>query len=44
LELPKTVERWSLTNLRWKPIKIDAKVVSHGRLVAFQMAEVTIPR
>jgi hypothetical protein len=26
------------------PIKIDAKVVSHGRYVAFQMAEVAIPR
>ena len=25
-------------------IKIGAKVVSHGRYIAFQMAEVTIPR
>ena len=25
-------------------IKIGAKVVSHGRYVAFQMAEVAIPR
>jgi hypothetical protein len=27
-----------------KPIKIGAKVVRHGRYVAFQMAEVAIPR
>ncbi len=26
------------------PVKIDAKVVSHGRYVTFQMAEVAIPR
>jgi hypothetical protein len=30
--------------LKDKPIKIGAKVVSHGRYVAFQMAEVAIPR
>jgi hypothetical protein len=30
--------------LREKLIKIGAKVVSHGRYVAFQMAEVSIPR
>ena len=30
---------------RWlAAIKIGAKVVSHGRYVAFQMAEVGIPR
>jgi hypothetical protein len=39
LARPKTVEAWSLTSLREKPIKIGAKVVSHGRYVAFQMAE-----
>ena len=27
-----------------KLIKIGAKVVSHGRYIAFQMAEVAIPR
>ena len=32
------------TSLREKLIKIGAKVVSHGRYVAFQMAEVAIPR
>jgi hypothetical protein len=35
---------WSLTSLKDKLIKIGAKVVSHGRYVAFQMAEVAIPR
>jgi hypothetical protein len=35
---------WSMTSLKVKLIKIGAKVVSHGRYVAFQMAEVAIPR
>jgi hypothetical protein len=34
----------SMTNLKEKLIKICAKVISHGRYVAFQMAEVAIPR
>ena len=42
--MPKAAEPWSLTSLREKLIKIGAKVVSHGRYVAFQMAEVAIPR
>jgi hypothetical protein len=33
-----------LTTLREKLIKIGAKVVGHARYVAFQMAEVAIPR
>ena len=37
-------EPWSLTSLREKLIKIGAKVVSHGRYVTFQMAEVAVPR
>ncbi len=32
------------TNLREKLIKIGAKVVSHGRYVTFQMAEVSVPQ
>ena len=44
LAMPKTVERWSMTSLREKLIKIGAKIVSHGRYVAFQMAEVAIPK
>ena len=34
----------SLTTLKEKLIKIGAKVVSHGRYVIFQMAEVAIAR
>jgi hypothetical protein len=44
LAMPETAEPWSLTSLREKLIKIRTKVVSHGRYVAFQMAEVAIPR
>ena len=43
LALPKEVERWSLTTFREKLVKIGAKVVSHGRYVTFQMAEVAVP-
>jgi Transposase DDE domain group 1 len=42
LAMPKAAEPWSLTSLRKKLIKIGAKIVSHGRHVAFQMAEVAI--
>jgi hypothetical protein len=38
------IKNWSLTSLKEKLIKIGAKVVSHGRYVAFQMAEVAVPR
>jgi hypothetical protein len=44
LALPKEVEHWSLTTLREKVVKIGAKVVSHGRYVTFQLAEVAVPR
>ena len=42
LAMPKTAELWSLTSLREKLIKIGAKVVSHGRYVTFQLAEVAV--
>ena len=42
LALPKAVEPWSLTSLRKKLIKIGARVVSHGRHVTFQKAEVAV--
>ncbi len=42
--MPKEVEHWSLTTLREKLVKIGAKVVSHGRYVTFQLAEVAVPR
>jgi hypothetical protein len=44
LAMPKTAEPWSLTSLREKLIRIGAKVVSHGRYVTFQLAEVAVPR
>ena len=44
LATPAPIKDWSLTSLKEKLIKISAKVVSHGRYVAFQMAEVAIPR
>src|SRR5215210_9539704 len=44
LAMPKTAEPWSLTSLREKLIKIGAEVVSHGRYVTFQLAEVAVPR
>ncbi len=40
----KKVEHWSLTTLREKPVKIGAKIVSHGRYVTFQLAEVAVSR
>ncbi len=44
LALPQEVEHWSLTTLREKLVKIGAKVVSHGRYVTFQLAEVAVPK
>ncbi len=44
LALPKEVEHWLLTALREKSVKIGDKVVSHGRYVTFQLAEVAVPR
>lgn len=42
--MPETAEPWPLTRLREKLIKIGAKLVSHGRCVSVQMAEVAVPR
>ena len=44
LATPEPIKEWSLTSLKEKLIKIGAKVVRHGRYVAFQMAEVAVPR
>jgi hypothetical protein len=44
LALPKGAELWSPTSLCEKLIKIGARVVSHGRYVIFQMAEVAVSR
>lgn len=43
LALPRSVEKWSLTTMREKLIKIGAKVVHHARYITFQMAEVAVP-
>jgi hypothetical protein len=43
LATPEPIKDWSLTSLKEKLIKIGASV-SHSRYVAFQMAEVAIPR
>ncbi len=44
LATPEPIKDWSLTSLREKLVKIGAKLVRHGRYVAFQMAEVGVPR
>jgi len=44
LAMPKTAQSWSLTSLRETLIKIGAKVVSHGRYITFQLAEVAVPQ
>jgi Transposase DDE domain group 1 len=44
LAAPKATEPWSLTSLHEKLIQIGAKVVSHGRYVTFQLAEVAVSR
>ncbi len=44
LALPKEVEHWSLTTPREKLVKFGEKVVSHGRYVTIQLAEVAVPR
>jgi hypothetical protein len=44
LVLPDEIERWSLTTLREKVVKIGAKVITHARYTVFQMAEVAVPR
>ncbi len=44
LALPEVIEHWPLTTMREELVKIGAKVVSHGRYVTFQLAEVAVPR
>ena len=38
------IEHWSLTTLREKLVKIEAKVTRHATYVTFQLAEVAVPR
>lgn len=42
LATPEPIKDWSLSSLKEKLIKIGAKATSHGRSIAFQMAEVAI--
>jgi hypothetical protein len=44
LATPEPTKEWSRTSLNERLMKIGAKVVSHGRYVAFQMTEVAFPR
>ena len=44
LALPEEAKQWSLTTLRDRLVKIGARIVRHGRSIAFQMAEVAVPR
>ena len=43
LATPEPIKDWSLTSLKDRLIKIGAKIVSHGRYVAFQIADVAVP-
>jgi hypothetical protein len=38
------IERWSLTTLGEKVVKIGAKIIAHLRYTVFQMAEVAVPQ
>ncbi len=44
LATPEPIKDWSLTSWKEKLVKIGAKVMSHGRYVIFQMAEIAIAR
>jgi Transposase DDE domain group 1 len=44
LTLPEAVSHWSMTTLRDRLVKIGAKIVTHGRSITFQMAEVMVSR
>jgi hypothetical protein len=39
-----SVRHWTLTTLRDKLIKIEAKTMRHSGKIMFQMAEVAVPR
>ena len=44
LALPDAIEKWSLTSLREKLVKIGARLVAHGRYMSFQMTVVAVQR
>lgn len=41
--LPSEISHWSLSSIQLKLIKIEAKIISHSRMIVFQMAEVAVP-
>jgi DDE family transposase len=43
LALSDDIEKWSLSSLREKLVKIGAKLVAHGRYMTFHIAEVAVP-
>ena len=43
-DLPDEIASWSLASLQMRLIRIGARVVRHARTIAFQLAEVAIPR
>ena len=44
LALPEVVKHRSLTTLRDRLARIGAWIVRHGRAIAFQITEATVPR
>jgi Transposase DDE domain group 1 len=44
LTLPEAVSHWSMTTVRDRLVKIGARIIRHGRLITFQMAEVMVSR
>jgi hypothetical protein len=44
LATPVPIKDWSLTTLKEKLIKVGPRVVTHARYVAFEMAEVALPK
>ena len=44
LTLPESVKHWSLRSVQTKLIKMGGRLVRHARRLAFQLAEVAVPR
>jgi len=44
LALPKEISSWSLTSMKERVIKVGARLVTHARMLVFQMAEVSLTR
>ena len=44
LALPEAARHWSMTTLRDRLVKIGARIVRHGRSIAFRIAEAMVSR